>query len=298
MSREVLVIMAAGMGSRYGGLKQIDIVDAYGHILLDYSVYDAIRAGFRRIVFIINRERLDDFRSIIESRILRWGVEVTLVFQEQSSLIGDRVIPEGRKKPWGTAHAIACLGDTVDSPFAVINADDFYGRVAFRRMYDALYTRESVNEDCFMLGYKLKNTLSENGGVSRGICNVEQGCLKSICEVAGIRQQREKIISSSGAELDSEAMVSMNFWGLTPEIIRECERGFDRFLDRELHNNATGCEYYLPSLISYLIERDSLRVRVIESDETWYGMTYKEDKGSISAALKMLTERGEYPYGF
>lgn len=296
MQDKTLVIMAAGLGSRYGGLKQIDKIDDFGHILLDYSVYDAIRSGFGRVVFIIRKENYEDFRQIIYSRIQKWDIELTIVFQEIGCLLGNRSLPDGRKKPWGTAHAIACLKDVVNTPFVVINADDYYGIKAFDLIGSMLY--ESDNSDCYMLGYKLKNTLSENGGVSRGICRTEGGILKDIGERTGIHQMGDKILTSDGECLDPESVVSMNFWAFTPEIIDFAVSGFDKFLEENLYKNPLSCEYYLPMLISSLIADSRVKVRVIPCDEIWRGVTFKEDKDSLYLALKELNESGAYPYGF
>ena len=296
MQEKTLVIMAAGLGSRYGGLKQIDKIDDYGHILLDYSVYDAIRSGFGRVVFIIRRENYEDFKEVISSRMAKWDIELTIVFQEIECLLWNRSLPNGRKKPWGTAHAIACLKDAVYDPFVVINADDYYGNKAFNLIGRNLYA--SDNSDCYMLGYRLKNTLSKNGGVSRGICRTEDGILKDITERAGIHRLGEKILTSDGEHLNPESIVSMNLWAFTPEIIDFAVSGFSDFLEKNFCENPLCCEYYLPMLISSLISAGRANVKVITCDEIWHGVTYKEDKESLSSALNELTDMGVYPYGF
>ncbi len=295
MKKATLVIMAAGMGSRFGGLKQIESVDRQGHILIDYSVYDAIRAGFSRVVFVIKKEIEADFKKIISPRIKKWGIEVDFVFQELDALPKGIAPPEGRKKPWGTAHAIACLDGAVISPFAVINADDYYGPSAFKLIYNFLM---SDTHDCAMIGYRLKNTLSENGGVSRGVCRVENGYLTEICEVGGIRE-RDGIIASEGqgtpAKLDGESIVSMNFWGFRPEMIRLCQQYFVDFLSENSQKSLNVCEFYIPSVVSRLISEGEGRVKVIESNDRWYGITYREDRERLSAALRRLMNDGVYP---
>ena len=297
MTDTTLVIMAAGMGSRYGGLKQIEAVDDCGHILLDYSVYDAIRAGFSRVVFIVKDEIYEDFMSVISPRLEKWNIEVDLVFQELWDMPSEYSLPPGRKKPWGTAHAVSCLADKVNSPFAVINADDYYGVGAIKTIFNCLNSDDYLPGECFMVGYRLKNTLSKNGAVSRGICIAENGCLKGIREVGGILAVHGEIRSDEGA-LDPDSIVSMNLWGLTPGIISECRRRFSDFLEWNIEKDPLGCEYYLPELISRLIAEGSIRVRVTESDGIWQGITYREDKAGLSAALKGLCDEGIYPGEF
>ena len=292
MEEKTLVIMAAGMGSRFGGLKQIEPVDKFGHILLDFSVYDAILSGFSRVVFIINKEIESDFKRIIGARLSKWQTKVDYAYQELCNIPEGYSLPVGRKKPWGTAHAISCLSGIVASPFAVINADDFYGKDAFARISDFLC---QSTDECCMVGYKLCDTLSPSGGVSRGICLVEQGSLRRIEEHSGIRTTSDGIISAEGKRLSPDTTVSMNFWGLTPDVIEECRREFSSFLDKHLSIDPLGCEFYLPSVIFNMISRGKVRARVLTSSSKWYGVTYKKDKSEVSLALENMIENGVYP---
>ncbi len=292
MDKATLVIMAAGMGSRFGGLKQIESVDDMGHIIIDYSIYDALLAGFRRVVFIIKREIESDFKRIILPRASKWQIEVDYAFQELESLPHGYVVPKGRIKPWGTAHAISCLSGIVNTRFAVINADDFYGRNAFFRVFDFL------NEDsgeCCMIGYRLKDTLSDSGGVSRGVCESEQGRLINIHEVGGIIRCENRIVSADRIEFNPDTTVSMNFWCLTPEIIDECKSVFSKFLEEKLSINPLGCEFYLPEVISNMIVDRKISVKVIEANSKWYGVTYKKDKSEVALALENMINKGIYP---
>ena len=290
MENMTLVVLAAGMGSRFGGLKQIENVDDFGHIIIDYSLTDAIESGFNRVLFVIRREMKDDFLSLIGSR--RWfgNICVELVFQEINSVYSPIRVLNERKKPWGTAHAIACLHEKIDSPFAVINADDFYGREAMKSIADGL----KRGEEC-MVTYKLKNTVSKNGAVSRGVCNVENGYLKDIEEKSGIQIKNGKIVDREGRELFDDSPVSMNFWGFKPDIIEECIQGFRVFLADAVQKDAEVCEYYIPTVVSSLIKEKRRKIRVFNTDSTWHGITYKEDKNELLTILREMNERGIYP---
>lgn len=292
MDITTLVVMAAGMGSRFGGLKQIEPVDKYGHILIDYSIYDAILAGFRRVVFVINREIERDFKDMIASRISKWNIEVDYAFQEMTKLPDGYSVSPQRKKPLGTAHAIACLFGMVNTPFAVINADDFYGREAFIKIFEFLNRRDG---ECCMVGYRLGDTLSSSGNVSRGVCRVEQGRLCEIRETRGIFRDENRIISQGGRELSPDSTVSMNFWGLTPEVIEECRSRLPSFLDKNLDSDPLGCEFYLPELIYDLIFEEKVSVKVLDSNSKWYGVTYKKDKSEVSLALENMIKNRIYP---
>ena len=292
MEEKTLVIMAAGMGSRFGGLKQIEPVDKYGHILMDFSIYDAILAGFDSVVFIINKEIEADFKRIISPRLSKWRIKVDYAYQALWDMPKGYSLPVGRKKPWGTAHAISCLSGIVNSPFAVINADDFYGRDAFERIFDFL---SQNNGECCMVGYRLQDTLSASGGVSRGVCLVEQGRLSRIDERTGIRATPDGIVSNECGFLAHDTTVSMNFWGLTPNVIEECKSEFSRFLYKNLDTNPLTCEFYLPGVIYKMISDGKARVRVINSSAKWYGVTYKKDKSEVSLALENMIENGVYP---
>lgn len=283
-----LVVMAAGMGSRFGGLKQIEPLGPNGEALLDYSVYDAKKAGFNKVVFIIKHAIEKDFRRFVGSRIEK-SIDVDYVFQETDMLPNGFVCPENREKPWGTGHAIYCCRNAVKTPFAVINADDYYGKTAYEHIYNHLKTD---SQDYCMVGFRLANTLTENGSVSRGVCNIENGILKSVTE-------RTKIIDCKYTEddvhwtaLPSDTVVSMNMWGFFPDFFDYVESGLVDFLKEKL--NVPKAEFYLPSVVSDLIDRNEKQVRVMIAEERWYGVTYKDDKKFVSDAIAAKTAAGEY----
>lgn len=301
MKKPVLVIMAAGMGSRYGGLKQIDPVDEYGNIIMDYSIYDAKRAGFEKVVFIIKKENEEVFKEAVGNRMAQY-MEVEYVFQDINNIPEPFAVPEGRVKPWGTAHAVLSAIDAVDGPFAVINADDYYGRNGFQVIYDYLSTHEDDEKHRYaMVGYQLKNTVTDNGHVSRGICEInEDGQLVSITERTKIEKREDKIAfteddGASWTFVDENTLVSMNMWGFTRSILEEIKAGFAAFLEKGLQENPMKCEYYLPSVVSDLLEQDKATVAVLESTDKWYGITYKEDKPMVVEAMKEMKEQGIYP---
>ncbi len=301
MREPALVIMAAGMGSRYGGLKQIDPVDEQGQIIIDYSIYDAVRAGFKKIVFIIKKQNEKDFRDAIGSRI-ETHVDVRYVFQELDKIPEGFQVPEGRVKPWGTGHAILCCKDVLDGPFMVINADDYYGRSAFASMYDFLMNHEDDSRYRYaMMGYILENTLTENGYVARGVCRADKdGYLTDITERTHIEKQNGRVVytedeGQSFTELAPDSLVSMNMWGFSGSILKELESGFPAFLRQGLAENPLKCEYFLPSVVSSLIEAGKATVSVLRSADRWYGVTYKEDKAVVTAAVRMMKEKGLYP---
>ncbi len=303
MKRPELVIMAAGMGSRYGGLKQIDPVDDNGHIIIDYSIFDAYRAGFRDITFIIKKEIEHDFREVIDKHLEGKDVNVRYVFQELDKLPDGYSVPDGRKKPWGTAHALLCTLGTVNAPFAVINADDYYGAHAFEKIYEFL---ANVNESdgkyhYAMVGYHIANTVTEEGTVSRGVCRHSDGMLTDIVERTKIGTRDGKIYYTEGdvdTELDPDTLVSMNLWGLTPSYLEECRKRFPAFLDENLKKNPEKCEFFLPSVIAELIGEGRADVRVLDNADKWYGVTYKEDKPAVVAAFRRFVEDGIYPREF
>ncbi len=290
MEKLTLAVLAAGMGSRFGGMKQTEKIDGAGHTLLDYSLHDAVLAGFGRAVFIIRKEMKDAFLSHIVSR--RWyeRIKVDLAFQELTDIPPEFAIPKNRKKPWGTAHAIACLEGVVDSPFAVINADDFYGREALFKVADHL----SRGESC-MVAYKLKNTLSKHGSVSRGVCKIRDGYLVQIAEKWGIDIENGTIFDGDGKILSPKTNVSMNLWGFTPDIVGESGRRFSSFLKKKLASNPETCEFYIPNLVTELIYEDKIAIKVIETEAEWYGITYKKDKSEVSLALEDMVNNGVYP---
>ena len=303
MKKPVLVIMAAGMGSRYGGLKQIDSVDEYGHIIIDYSIYDAIRAGFRDITFIIKKEIEADFREVMDKHLAGKDVNVSYVYQEIDKLPEGFSVPEGRRKPWGTAHALLCCLGTVDAPFAVINADDYYGANAFMKIYDFLSNVDESDAKYHyaMVGYHLDNTVTEQGTVSRGVCRAEGGMLAEIVERTKIGI-RDGVIyyTEDGVDtvLPPETIVSMNLWGLTPSYLMECRERFPKFLRENLSKNPEKCEFFLPTVISELIGEGKADVTMLENKDKWYGVTYKEDKETVVKAFREFTEAGLYPKGF
>ena len=301
MEKPVLVIMAAGMGSRYGGLKQIDPVDDEGHIIMDFSMYDARRAGFEKVVFIIKRENESDFREAVGKRIEKY-MEVSYAFQDLENLPEGYEAPEGRVKPWGTAHAVLSCMDQVHGPFAVINADDYYGREAFRLIYDYLSTHEDDKKYRYtMVGYKLGNTVTDNGHVARGICDMDaNGELVGIHERTRIEKRDGGIAyteddGETWVPVGADTTVSMNMWGFTRSILDEIRDRFPAFLDEGLKSNPMKCEYFLPAVVSTLLEEDRAAAAVLKSADKWYGVTYKEDKPVVVAALRKMKEEGLYP---
>jgi hypothetical protein len=301
MNKPVLVIMAAGMGSRYGGLKQMDPVDSEGHIIMDFSMFDAKRAGFDKVIFIIKREFEEDFREKVGKRIEKY-MEVSYAFQEIGNIPAGYEVPEGRVKPWGTAHAVLSCIDQIDGPFAVINADDYYGREAFQLIYDYLSAHEDDEKYRYtMVGYLLGNTVTDNGHVSRGICETNMhGELVSVEERTRIEKRDGGIAfteddGKTWTEVSGDAVVSMNMWGFTKSILHEIRDGFPAFLDKGLQSNPMKCEYYLPAVVSRLLEEGKATAAVLKSADKWYGITYKEDKPVVVAALQKMKDDGIYP---
>lgn len=300
MNKPVLVIMAAGMGSRYGGLKQIDPIDADGHIIIDFSIYDAVRAGFEKVIFIIKRENEQIFRDTIGKRA-EGLMEVAYVFQELENIPEGFSVPEGRIKPWGTGHAVLSCMDIIDGPFAVINADDYYGPEAFKMIYDYLTTHEDDSKYRYtMVGYRLGNTLTENGHVSRGVCTVDdKGYLTGICERTYIVMTPDGAAYSEDdgktlIPISPDERVSMNMWGFTASFMTALKDQFTDFLANEVPANPMKAEYFLPSVVSSLLADDEATVQVLHSNDKWYGVTYKEDKETVVAAIAALKQRGVY----
>ncbi len=273
-----LVVMAAGMGSRFGGLKQLEPIGPNGEVILDFSVFDAVKAGFNKVVFIIRRDIEKDFRELVGKRI-ESKVDTEYVFQDMDKLPEGFAVPDGRTKPWGTGHAIYCCKDVVKTPFAIINADDYYGQSAFRTIYEELTSSDST---C-MVGYRLGNTLTENGTVARGVCDVKDGILKGITEHTALDK-------NSGIPL--ETVVSMNMWGLHPRIFKRVEKDFIKFLENL--TDPLKEEYYIPFVIDRAIKEDGEEVKVLTTDEKWYGVTYREDKEAVVKAIKNLFAEGIY----
>ncbi len=300
MNKPVLVIMAAGMGSRYGGLKQIDPIDEQGHLIIDFSIYDAIKAGFEKIIFIIKKENEADFRDRIGSRITG-KVQIEYIYQELSDLPMGYEIPEGRVKPWGTGHAVLSCYGKVDGPFAVINADDYYGSHAFSMIYDYLSKAQDDEKHRYtMVGYILENTLTENGYVARGVCTTgADDYLLHIKERTHIEKRDEVAAYTEDGQtwipIPKGSIVSMNMWGFTNSILGELMNGFKRFLDVNLIHNPLKAEYFLPDVVGELLKEDKATVKVLKSLDRWYGVTYKEDKEMVVSALAGLKKEGRYP---
>lgn len=300
MSGPALVVMAAGIGNRYGGLKQIEPIGPHGEIILDYSVYDAKQAGFQKFIFVINREIEGVFRERIE-RTIGKSIEVDYVYQELHNLPDNFRVPPKREKPWGTAHAVLSCQHLIESNFAVINADDFYGRSAFQSLADQLgkIKLQSTRIEFYMVGYKLKNTLTEHGYVSRGICEIDlNGRLISVLERTKIRRMAGTVKYSedgdSWNEIPEESLASMNMWGFTIELFNELDSQFVIFLN-ENRDNLEAAEYFLPEVINQLVEQDLATVKVLPTDEQWFGVTYQEDLISVKKTLSDMIENGMYP---
>ena len=303
MKKPVLVIMAAGMGSRYGGLKQIDPVDQEGHIIMDFSIFDAKRAGFEKVVFIIKKENEADFKEAVGKRIEKI-MDVAYVFQDLNNLPEGYEVPEGRVKPWGTAHAVLCAKPFINEPFAVINADDYYGVDGYKVMADFLTSHEEEDGKApfAMVGYHLGNTVTENGYVSRGVCEVDDNHqLVSITERTHIekREDHAEFTEDDGVtwtSLPFDTLVSMNFFGFQPMIMDELEKGFPAFLDKVIKENPLKGEYFIPSVASDLLHSGKASLEVLVSKDQWYGVTYPEDKQSVIDALAKLRDDGVYKF--
>ena len=302
MKQPVLVVMAAGMGSRYGGLKQIDPIDEYGNIIMDFSIYDAIQAGFRKVVFIIKKENEESFRAAIGDRIAK-QIETAYVFQDLNNIPEGFKVPQDRVKPWGTGHAVlSCIG-TVDGPFAVINADDYYGSKAFKLAYDFLANAKEDDKQYqyMMVGYQLEKTLTENGHVARGVCVTDEDShLVKINERTRIEKRGDETAytEDDGATwtvIPQGSTVSMNMWGFTESILEELHARFRAFLEENLEKNPLKCEYFLPFVVDELLNEGRATVKVLKTDDRWYGVTYKEDKPQVVAAIRALKDQGLYP---
>ncbi len=302
MSEPILVVMAAGLGSRYGGLKQIDPIGPSGQIIMNYSVYDAYQAGFRRVIFIIKEELLESFQEKIGKDAEKL-MEVTYVFQSTSVLPPNTPALTGRTKPLGTGHAVYCLRGSVDAPFAVINADDFYGRDAFEKIFQYLkYAQDDEKYRYCMVSYQIENTLTDNGTVSRGVCTTDNhGMLTNIIERTAISRKEDGKIhfeadgDATGGEIPDGTPVSMNVWGFTPSFLTELERLFQNFLTQDLPKNPLTAEFYLPFAVEALLKEDKATVQVLTTDTKWFGITYLEDKPVIVEAVQKMTEKGLYP---
>ena len=297
MQEPTLVILAAGMGSRFGGLKQITAVDNHGHAIIDFSLYDAYRAGFRKVVFIIKHEIEEDFKNRVGRRMEKY-FDVKYVYQQLDVLPAGYSVPEGRVKPWGTGHAVMCCAGVVDGPFAVINADDFYGPSAYSTLFDYLKEDRADNEHA-MVAYELRKTVTENGSVARGICSVENGYLTDVVERTHIEKRGDDAtFTEDGVNfvaVSGSVPVSMNFWGFGKSMLRELQGRFPAWLDENLPANPLKCEYFLPSVANAVIKENRGSVRILNCHETWHGITYKEDMDSVVNYLAELRRQGIYP---
>ena len=296
MKQPILVIMAAGMGSRYGGMKQVDPVGPDGEAILDYSLFDAYRAGFRRVIFLIRPEMEADFKAHMEPRV-QGRMEAVYAFQDISMLPEGFTAPEGRTKPWGTGHAVLCCKDYIDAPFSAINADDYYGVQAFRKAYEFL-SSNCDEQEYMMVAYQLRNTLTETGYVSRGVCSADaDGCLKTIVETTHIISTVDGPLYTSDSEtyhrLAPETPVSMNMWGFMPSLLPALERDFKAFLAEK--GQELKAEFYLPFAVNDMIHRGEARVRILTTPDRWHGVTYREDKPAVQQAICELISAGVYP---
>ena len=302
MQKPALVVMAAGMGSRYGGLKQIDPVGRHGEIIMDYSLYDALEAGFEKVVFIINRRIEKDFYDVVGRRAEK-HMEVRYVFQQPDAMLpAGFAVPEGREKPWGTAHALLCCKNDVNEPFAAINADDYYGKRAFSVLYDYLKNaKDGDKADFSMVGYLAKNTLTEHGSVARGVCEVDKkGELVNIVERLKIFKTPEgpaytEDDGKSFVHFPEDNLVSMNFFGFTPALFPALEARFPAFLTEAIEKNPLKGEFLIPQEVGRMLQAGKASVRVLSSPDRWYGVTYREDKPEVMQALNDLTDAGAYP---
>ena len=305
MKKPILVVMAAGMGSRYGGLKQIDPVGCEGEAILDYSLFDAHEAGFETAVIIIKEAIKKDFMETVGVRLQKAPMEIRYAYQELTKLPQGYTVPEGRTKPWGTCHAVVCAREAIgDAPFAVINADDYYGKAAFKEIYSCLSAHGDDEKYRYcMVGYELGKTVTDNGSVARGVCRTnEAGYLESVVERTRIEKHEGGIRfteddGKTWEPLSDKTTVSMNMWGFTPSFAAESEARFPAFLDKALAENPMKGEYFLPSTVSALLTEGKATVKMLYSPDKWYGVTYAADKPVVVAALKAMTEQGLYPDG-
>mgnify|MGYP000998541906 CR=1 FL=1 len=301
MKEPVLVVMAAGMGSRYGGLKQIDPVGDNGEIIIDFSLYDAIHAGFKKVIFLIKRSIESDFKEIIGDRMSKFA-DVRYAYQELDALPAGYTVPSVRKKPWGTAHAVLCCRDQIDAPFAVINSDDYYGREAFRLIYQYLAKmQDPMSPHYAMVGYQLENTLTENGHVARGVCTVSpDGYLTDIHERTHIEKRGGGAAytednGKTWVPIPQGSTVSMNLWGFSEGVLGAIDRGFSDFWKSEVPSNPEKAEYFLPSVVDAQLRAGTADVRVLHTPDRWYGVTYRKDKPVVVEAMRRLKAEGFYP---
>lgn len=294
MKKPKLVVMAAGLGSRYGGLKQMEPITDENEIILDFACYDAVKAGFEDIIFVIKPEMEELFKERVLASMAK-HVNTSYVFQSMEQLPEGYSVPEGRSRPWGTCHAVMAARDLLDGPFAVINSDDYYGEDAFKKVYGFMTMNNDENTFC-MAGYCVENTLSDQGAVTRGICKTENGYVAKIDETRGIERGKDRrIIDAEGHEIVEGTIVSMNFWGFTEKMMDEMIAGFPAFLDNAVADDPMKAEYLLPVEVGKLLGEGKYRVRVLETADKWYGVTYKEDKEIVTEAFKKMKASGKYP---
>ena len=301
MRNPTLVIMAAGMGSRFGGPKQTTPVDDAGHFILHYSLFDAHRAGFRKVVFIVKPGMEAEFAEALGEGVAA-HFDVRFAPQALDALPEGYSVPEGRQKPWGTAHAVLCAAGEIDGPFAVINADDYYGVTAFQVLYDFLAADRPESEYA-MVGFRLKNTVTEHGSVARGVCEVENGLLRGVTERTKIVKKGDDAAfteddGETWTDLSGDTLVSMNFWGFTPLYLYELAKRFPAFLENKVPKNPLKSEYFVPSVVNAQLQEGSAAIAVLDTPDAWHGVTYPEDLPGVKAALKALTDAGTYPEGF
>lgn len=296
--KTTLVVLAAGMGSRYGGLKQIDKIGPNGEIILELSVYDAIKAGFDRVVFIIKHAIEKEFKAAIGDKISE-QIPVEYIYQDLDKLPQGCTIPQGREKPWGTGHALLCCKDILNEPFCVINSDDYYGQDAFYKIHDFLVNSTDDNEYA-MVGYVIGNTVSKNGSVARGVCRISDGKLSDVQERTCIEVHGDKIEYSEDnghtwTNIPSDSLVSLNFWGFKPSFINKMEQDFSEFFKKEVPANPLKSEFFIPKEVGKMLRDNEISVKMLSSNDKWYGVTYQEDKPSVKQGIKDLIEQGKYP---
>lgn len=297
MNQPTLVILAAGMGSRYGGMKQIDGVGNHGEPIIEFSIYDARQAGFENVVLIIKREHEEAFKQALTNK-LEGKINVRFAYQDMCNIPEGFTVPEGRVKPWGTTHALLACKGIVDGPFAIINADDFYGRDAYKVIYDFLTTEVKDNQYA-MVGYPCINTLTDNGTVTRGLCQEDENkCLASIVEIQKIaKKDGHAVYEDNGEwkEISDNSLVSMNFWGFTPAIFKDMEEIFVKFLQEHLEENPLKCEHVIPTAVGTLVKEHKCSVKMLSSKDAWFGVTYKEDKPNVMQKIQEMKDAGIYP---
>lgn len=297
MNQPTLVILAAGMGSRYGGMKQIDGVGNHGEPIIEFSIYDAKQAGFENVVLIIKREHEEAFKQALTNK-LEGKINVRFAYQDMYNIPEGFTVPEGRVKPWGTTHALLACKGIVDGPFAIINADDFYGRDAYKVIYDFLTTEVKDNQYA-MVGYPCINTLTDNGTVTRGLCQEDENkCLASIVEIQKIaKKDGHAVYEDNGEwkEISDTSLVSMNFWGFTPAIFKDMEEIFAKFLQEHLEENPLKCEHVIPTAVGTLVKENKCSVKMLSSKDAWFGVTYKEDMPNVMQKIQEMKDAGIYP---